>query len=440
MFLCLFLCVQSAFCAMDVEEKVPFPLEGMSSLSKKEVLSDADVFDPPPPYAPVDARTMLLQFKSPKEGLCQVALNTYGVLYNSSCSFETVFDMQFALGDEKGVLVCSETTLDLLITQRVALFIKQNKGIYSCGGVTPLSLNCLAEAFPQGKSRQWRVLPLEAAGESLFEGEVRIVCDKGVFSSLGFVEKALSVEMQPGLLPPGTKRWFQVKEEKTEAFVERMRTLAYNQRRALEQNAIAQDGEVIIRYVEPSGRERAVAWDSWGVLDGNNRTLMNFLISCSLQGTFLGCSEEKLRYYAFVNDDIAKALCTSLALDILKNERVSSVKGRDRVKTEDLWSLPQMAWTVVPGAPLSLHCLGACSITFAGITLEGVPRWERWSGVGTVLPRCLLWGDDHKALLQKKERGVDWYDGFVPSDKVTWKSKKISALRMACARVQAFFA
>ena len=56
------------------------------------------------------------------------------------------------------------------------------------------------------------------------------------------------------------------------------------------------------------------------------------------------------------------------------------------MKAEDLWSLPQMAWTVVSGSPLSLYGLGVHNVFC--IILEGVPRWERRSCErGAVLPR-----------------------------------------------------
>ena len=384
--------------------------------------------DPPPAYSSavwspprVAEHTVLVQYMSENMELHQVLWHTFGLTYKGVVSYEAVLERNLLAGNEDGVFLSLMSELIQILhidTLSLRVCVANNLCVSWGASWKPLRVKHFKEMFRKNEGRMWQVNPI---------GYARFMCKKEVrlwFPGGGISGTPYAVQGKVfNIIKEGSLRYAQMAEELTRDFVRGVRTLAEAKLRDLEHAAVLDRDKVTIRYVGPSGVRWAV-WDGSAVVDKNGKTLGTFLRDCVLQGTSLSYKGEGVtRHYAFVNNSLCGLLHTTLAAHLMKGEHVTRLDDKLFLRAEDLRAISStliFGWTVVPKD--SLHYpdrKNTFSLTFSGVTLEGVCLVRCSEFYESLLPRNYLWALDHEALVKKKKK-ASWYSGIVGSDRMLW--------------------
>ena len=218
--------------------------------------------------------------------------------------------------------------------------------------------------------------------------------------------------------------------EQTVEFVAKVKYLAEDALRGLERTACAQGEEVFVRYVDANGFVRGIVWDVSAVRDRRGRRACDFLHDGVMQGTSLSYTDESaVRHFAFINEDIRGLLKKNLVKDMMCDCHLKPFHTMSRLQKKDVESMPHMSWTVVPQGMLKCGSVPhTWSLTFSGVTLEGLPLHNQSFFAnevvfkGYLLPRNYLWALDYEALFRKMaKKGIYfWYNAHERSARMSW--------------------
>ena len=363
----------------------------------------------------------IVQFYSNGE-LYQVRWNTTCLMYNDATSIEAVLERNLLNGcGGKPFFVSDSELCQLLNASRFGLihYLRLNDRVdfpvYCC---KPLTLLKAKEMVALDEGKVWEVLKSGCGFSKFVEGEVRILFPKGGFSGvpssardvgeLSQVVHALSEVGVDHVLPcswqnarnsldPSSQRYAQMKKEQTDDFQQELRLRLQEKKLCfLEKMTLWKEKNVVVRYMPEEGQERALIWDVSAVVDRAHQSLMQFLLGCVILGTSLGYIEEsEERHFAFINLSINQMLACTLCAALEEGEKVRAFQGREMLLQRDVIFLPDLVWTVVPQGGLQRTlCPGACSISFVGLTLEGLPCLNERYFADAIPPRSLAWGFD----------------------------------------------
>ena len=405
-------CVNLYGCTKDeqaLKGQAQLPVYSLHPLEKCEE-------DAPPAYSKFqplyerDSTYMaLVTFKALDGRIYQVRWNLYGYVFNISSSVEAILERSLLAGDERGIFLVHKSEVERIFTLSLCGLrgcLERNKHI-SYRGVRERALcsKHIAEMFPKGEYKQWQVLKGDAT-EALTLGEFRVQFDEGCLSCT-----PSCVQGVRDCIQPGTPRYEQLKQECTADFVAKVRYYAEEKKRGLQEAALRLGEDVLVRYVNSSGKTLSVHWDGSVVCDAKGRYLLDFLQDCVLLGCNLGYIDERCeKHYAFTNESLRELLCVGLAFDISKSQKIFFLRNENHLTAAALRAMPHMTWTVVTQG--RLRCSEepyTCSISFAGATLEGVPSIEQVPKKTHLLPRNFLWAVCHECVAAKLPKGVCWY-------------------------------
>ena len=370
----------------------------------------------PPPYS-IDCFDVLresnatymatVEFKSFEGTLYQVRWDLFGQSFNGSSSIEAVLERSLLAGDNQGFFKMHDSEVERVFKgDGVGL-----KGCLSKGHCVSyddlrgalLRHRHLSEMFPVDEYKKWRVLEGNEMRD-LMCGEMRILFDGGGLSCLP--------TPTPGAreIPSNSIRCAQMEAEDTTAFVEKVRYYAEEKKSLLQEEMSRLGKDVHVRYVTGSGKVLTAYWDGSQVFDATGRGLLDFLQDCVLLGCNLGYVDEGCeKHYAFTNECLRDLLRKCLALDLARNVNVFFATEGGRLTSEDLLEMPYMSWTVVERGRLRRpEVRYACAISFAGATLEGVPRCLQRFVQTYLLPRNFLWAVCYDEVMRAHPTGF-WY-------------------------------
>ena len=390
---------------------------------------------------PLEEHEVCLQFRSPSGALHRLIWDISGFVTSSGAATKAVLERNLLNGrcgqvidgseiydllfnDNLSVAYCLTSGADLIFVddeedanvlrvKRVPDYLK-----FRCSKALTVDIQSLEGMFPKGTYKKWRVLapgwPVECA-----DGELQILFDKGGYSCEDALEEEVVAHLERS-----SPRAVQMRQEVQEPFVTKLRALATERKRSLEEKTQGNDAKIVVKYMDSRHRLFGVEWDGKDVLDSKNRSIGAFLRYCILLGTSLGYTDEdEVRHYAFASYNLTrKVLRAFLGFDLVCDVRVKPLEEMPLLTASMFRALDLYGWTVSSQMPCS-YGPGSLSITFGGMTLKGTPMVRKncrvWGDL-MVFPRSFLWGLESDRLLREKPEGKTWYDSgpHVQSEKL----------------------
>ena len=394
-FIIFLMIFQGAFCAKDAccadmeevsvqKEKAKIPLAIQEKVMPGKSCDDETL---------LPRKTVLVQFQS-REGLREVYWDIFGLMFNGAVSIEAVLERSLMYGTLGQSFVMREYAVERVLQDRhFGLYFCLKTGCCVRDKGLPLCIKHINK-MRDGKSRQCQIVSA-ACDTTLALGEFRVLFGKG-----GLQFTPVGVRARSSSVPDGSPRFLQIKEELTPEFVAKVRTAAQLKLSRMKLATERVGSTVGVRFIDRFG----ASWEgSWNIqrYSNNGRTLMSFLYTCVLQGTFLGYSpDEKEEYYAFVNEWLDAVLRGAFSLSLTPTSVVTQVNRDPRACSEDMRALPPMSWCVVPQGEDLFRPKGreSFSLTFAGETIEGSPLFNGFRDKAGLSPRNYLWALDFDCL------------------------------------------
>ena len=355
-----------------------FIIFGFLSAAQREALPEGG--ESLPPYRQfcetgwpqrLQEHDVIVQYRSPSGERFHVTWNVLGLMYSAFSAVESVLERNFVKGG--GRCFVSGDLGGLF--QHMKVFVQKNKQVHYQDlpdDYQPLKAPQAAQMFPSGEHKVWKsaVLP-----STYFEKR-----EFRVFFVIGRETHCLrclpSYTRGCGCMKADSALRYAFNKEVTHDFQKDLRERARRKRQELADMMATEGSKVIVRYRTPEDRESSAVWSVHSIISRGGIRLKDLLLDAALHGMSIGYKDNSVRHYAFVGGDLCKILRKELAADIAQGSRVTTdpFKKTELLSVADAKRMQNFTWQIVEGESSRYpQEKGACTLTYAGITLVGMP-------------------------------------------------------------------